>query len=81
MDLYQSARDAVPDDLEVDDTQTFSDFQPLTEDNVYALIQKSAKRSCALDPMPTPLVVKCLDVLLPSITRIINLSLSGRKLW
>jgi len=33
MDLYQSARDAVPDDLEVDDTQTFSDFQPLTEGN------------------------------------------------
>ena len=81
MDLDQSARDAVPNDLEVDDTQTFSDFQPLTEGKVYALIQTSAKRSCALDPMPTPLVVKCLDVLLPSITRIINLSLSGRKLW
>ena len=26
VDLDQSARDAVPDDLEVDDTQTFSDF-------------------------------------------------------
>ena len=35
VDLDQSARDAVPDDLEVDGTQTFSDFQPLTEDNVY----------------------------------------------
>ena len=77
VDLDQSARDAVPDDLEVDGTQTFSDFQPLTEDNVYALIQKSAKKSCALDPMPTPLVVKCLGVLFPSITRIINLSLSS----
>ena len=32
---------------------------------MYALIQKSAKKSCALDPMPTPLVIKCLDVLLP----------------
>ena len=62
MDLDQSARDAVPDDLEVDGTQTFSDFQPLTEDNVYALIQKSAKTYCALDPMPTLLVAKCLEV-------------------
>jgi len=77
MDLDQSSRNAVPGDLEVDDTQTFSDFQPLSEDNVYAIIQKSAKKSCALDPMPTPLVVKCLDVILPTITRIIDLSLSS----
>ena len=35
VDLHQSAHDAVPDDLEVDDIQTFSEFQPLTEDNVY----------------------------------------------
>ena len=36
----------------------------------------SAKKSCPLDPMPTSLVVGCLDVLLPVISRIINLSLS-----
>ena len=33
------------------------------------------KKSCTLDPMPTPLVVGCIDILLPVITNIINLSL------
>ena len=79
VDLDQSERDAVPEDLEVDDTQTFSDFQLLTEDDVNALIQKSAKKSCSLDPMPTSFVVKCLDELLPTITCIINLSLSSSQ--
>ena len=40
------------------------------------LIESSAKKSCKLDPMPTPLVVNCIDSLLPVITNIINLSLS-----
>ena len=39
------------------------------------LIQSSAKKSCALDSMPTPLVISCLDVLLPVITTIVNSSL------
>ena len=56
----------------------FHSFQPLSENNVSALIRKSAKKSCPLDPMPTSLVVGCLDVLLPVISQIINLSLSCR---
>ena len=41
------------------------------------LIERSrAKKTCKLDPMPTPLVVNCTDSLLPVITKIINLSLS-----
>ena len=39
------------------------------------LIAKSSKKSCSLDPMPTPLVVECFDVLLPVLTRMLNLSL------
>jgi hypothetical protein len=65
--------------LEVDDTQIFSDFQLLTEDDVNSLVQQSAKKSCSLDPMPTSLVVKCLDELLPTITCLVNLSLSSGK--
>ena len=30
------------------------------------------KKSCRLDPMPTPLVVGCIDILLPVITKIIS---------
>ena len=46
------------------------------QDDVSALIRKSTKKSCPLDPMPTSLVIGCLDVLLPVISRIINLLLS-----
>ena len=57
--------DVVPQDLVLSETQTFGDFQQLTEEDVTALVQKSGKKSCALDPMPTGLVVKCLGTLLP----------------
>ena len=40
------------------------------------LIQKSSKKSCTLDPMPTSLVVSAVDELLPSISLILNSSLS-----
>ncbi|CAB3984911.1 Hypothetical predicted protein [Paramuricea clavata] len=43
---------------------------------VSQLIQKSAKKSCALDPMTTSLVVKSLNELLPVITCMTNSSLS-----
>ena len=53
-----------------------SSFSPLTaEEDIKFLIGKSRKKSCSLDPMPTPLVVECLDVLLPVVSRMINSSL------
>ena len=39
------------------------------------LIERSAKKTCKLNPMPTPLVGNCIDSLLPVITKIFNLSL------
>lgn len=50
---------------------------PLTENDVRALIQNSAKKSCQIDPIPTSLVTGCLDVLLPVIRRMLNSSLSS----
>ena len=67
--------DTVPTESGVGDLCTFlslSSFYPLTESDVSALIKKSAKKSCLMDPMPTSLVVGCLDVLLPVITLIVN---------
>ena len=55
----------------------FDSFKTLSDDDVMHLIAKSSKKSCSLDPMPTPPVVKCLDVLLPILTRITNLSLQS----
>ena len=40
-------------------------------------IGRSSKKTCSLDPMPTSLVVESLDVLLPVITRMLNLSLQN----
>jgi hypothetical protein len=50
-------------------------FNKLDMKDVRELIAESSKKSCSLDPMPTSLVLECSDVLLPSITRMINLSL------
>ena len=36
---------------------------------------KSTKKSFSLDPMPTPLLMDCLDVLLPVLTKMLNLLL------
>jgi hypothetical protein len=56
--------------------QSLEKFEVLSTDMVSQLIQKSAKKSCSLDPMPTSLVVKSLNELLPVITCMINSSLS-----
>ena len=37
---------------------------------------KSPTKSCLLDPWPTFLVKECLDILVPSITKLVNCSLS-----
>ncbi len=56
-------------------TTTFKEFQLLSEDEVRILVQKSPTKHCELDPMPTWLVKDCLEEILPTLTRIINLSL------
>ena len=57
--------DTVPDDPIVSDAKILSEFKPLSEADILALIQKSSKKTCNLDPMPTKLVVESLDHLLP----------------
>ena len=59
-------------------TSCFASFHLVTEENVRTLISKSNKRkSCSQGPMPTQIVVACLDVLLPALTRMINPSLES----
>ena len=74
-----SDRDLVPPDKPMTDANhdhMLHSFKTLTECEVKHLIQKMAKKSCILDPVPTTLVHNCLDMLLPCITRIVNTSLS-----
>ena len=58
-------------------TRTLDRFIPLTESAVSKLIGCSPKKSCMFDPMSTSMVISCADVLLPVITKMINLSLNS----
>ena len=72
--------DTVPAESGIGDLCTclsLSSFCPLTESDVSALIKKSTKKCYLMVPMPTSLVVCCLDVLLPVITSKVNSSLSS----
>ena len=52
-------------------------FNILGLSDVRKLIETILKKSCLLDTMPRTLVFGCIDVLLPVITKIINLSLQS----
>ncbi len=56
-------------------SKSFKEFRLLSEDEVRELVRKSPNKHCELDPMPTWLVKDCLEVILPTLTKIINLSL------
>lgn len=66
----------VPDNPVVDESQHFSQFRQLSLEDVTSLIQKSAKKTCVLDPMPTSMAVACQDELLPIIRTMLNSSLA-----
>ena len=53
--------------------EQFTGFRTLFQEQVHMLISRAAGKSCQLDPIPTPIVLKQ-DVLLPVITKLINLS-------
>ena len=54
----------------------FSSFAPVSMDEISKLLSDSPETNCDLDPIPTSLLKQCSSVLLPTITNIIDLSLS-----
>lgn len=56
---------------------SFTEFKVLYVLEVRDLVTRATKKSSCLDPMPTSLVVQCLDELLPVITSMVNLSLQS----
>ena len=58
-----------------DRTSILCSFTPATEIEIDKLVSQSSNASCELDPLPTPLIKLCKDELIPSITKIVNLSL------
>ena len=51
-------------------------FTQVTQDEITKIINKSPTKSCLLDPLLTFLMKECIDVLLASITKLVNFSLS-----
>ena len=64
---FNVAPDSVP--------PAFNTFKSVTEDEVSKCINESSTKSCKLDPIPTFLLEDCLDIRLPSITKLVNYSL------
>ena len=54
---------------------SFSSFQLVSESEVLTFNKESPSEICSLDPWPTFLVKRCTDILLPSTTKLVNLSL------
>ena len=76
-ELDSQAVSALPAQTDSFSGITLSTFEPLTEAMVKLVITKSAPKTCTLDPIPTPLLLEILDCLLPSLTALINSSLSS----
>ena len=58
------------------DLPSFDLFNEVSDEEIQKTIMKSPTKSCLLDPWPTFLVKECLDILVPSITKLVNCSLS-----
>ena len=56
---------------------TFSSFQVVTDSEVLKFIKEAPSKTCSLDPFPTHIVKQCIDILLPSLTKLVNLSLEN----
>ena len=50
-------------------------FRQVSEYAVDKIIKTSPSESCLLDPWPTFLIKECIDILLPSLTKLVNCSL------
>ena len=56
-------------------TSNMSHFRPTTEDELRKTIMSGNNKSCPLDPIPTTLIKASLECLLPTICKIVNLSI------
>ena len=58
------------------DGEVLDSFTEVSEDDIRKIIHSSPTKPCALDPIPTWLLKKCEDELIPVLTLIVNTSLS-----
>ena len=58
-------------------TESFSNFQLLTDEQVVEVVQKLPDKYCTLDPVSSAFFKKCLNALLPYVKYILNTSLGN----
>ena len=58
-------------------TSQYSAFEKVSQLTVKECILNSAPKSCELDPIPSKLLIECLDSILPSLTDLFNSSLAS----
>ena len=71
--------ESIPQDSHVDDIETLTELKEVSQKDVRKLIQETNNKCCHLDPIPTSLLKTSLDILLPSITLMINASITESK--
>ena len=52
----------------------FVQFSPVSEKQVHNILEKTAQKTCELDPLPTSLLYENIDLFIPALTNIINWS-------
>jgi hypothetical protein len=57
--------------------QPLTCFQPVSEDQLRKIVSKANATSSDVDPVPTKIVLACLNILLPVLVKIVNSSLQS----
>ena len=57
-----------------------SEFRLFTQDEVWSIIFSMPTKSCETDVLPTGILKKCIDEILPCLTQLVNISLHGWNL-
>ena len=55
----------------------FNNFQPISSEGIKKLVMNAPNKTCDNDPIPTKIVKDCINELLPTISNMVNLSLSS----
>ena len=56
-----------------------STLEPLTDEEVREIVKAMPSKSCDLDAVPTSILKEALDLLLPTLVKLVNLSLVGEE--
>ena len=67
--------ECVNDEVLTMSSTKFSTFTEMKIDDIRKLAATLFSKSCVLDPLPSSIIKQCTDLLLPTVTNIVNLSL------